>query len=145
MEEECVQPLCLLSPRRPHGKTQQRRVCTGDNTSWTLVGLQVLLKLNHSISYAAVFVMDWNKNNAEITVSIDKGLIALCTNQFDPFMFEYCFCRMVSQSPVRCMCSTASKRRALRSAFPVLDLPLQTAYKHIYEANLRNSNTCHNE
>ncbi|KAM9796430.1 biotin-dependent 3-methylcrotonyl-coenzyme A carboxylase beta1 subunit isoform 1-T1 [Syngnathus typhle] len=42
--------------------------------------------------------------------------------------------------------STAAKRkRALRSAFPVLELPLQDIHKHVYETNLRNSNKCHNK
>uniref|UniRef100_A0A3Q0T898 methylcrotonoyl-CoA carboxylase n=1 Tax=Amphilophus citrinellus TaxID=61819 RepID=A0A3Q0T898_AMPCI len=40
------------------------------------------------------------------------------------------------------MSSAAGKRRALRSAFPVLDLPFWPIHKHIYEANLRNSNAC---
>uniref|UniRef100_A0A7N8WY68 methylcrotonoyl-CoA carboxylase n=1 Tax=Mastacembelus armatus TaxID=205130 RepID=A0A7N8WY68_9TELE len=35
------------------------------------------------------------------------------------------------------------KKRSLRSAFPVLDLPLQPIHQHVYEANLRNSNACH--
>ncbi|XP_047443369.1 methylcrotonoyl-coenzyme A carboxylase 2 [Mugil cephalus] len=43
---------------------------------------------------------------------------------------------------VRCMSSAVGKRRALRSAFPVLDLPLHPIQKHVYEANLRNSNAC---
>ncbi|XP_061635690.1 methylcrotonoyl-coenzyme A carboxylase 2 isoform X2 [Phyllopteryx taeniolatus] len=46
---------------------------------------------------------------------------------------------------VRHMNSATRKRRALRSAFPVLDLPLQAIHQHVYEANLRNSNTCHNK
>ncbi|KAM9848598.1 methylcrotonoyl-CoA carboxylase beta chain, mitochondrial [Aulostomus maculatus] len=45
----------------------------------------------------------------------------------------------------RRMSSAAKRRRALRSAFPVLDLPLQPFHRHIYEANLRNSNACHNQ
>ncbi|CAG5863234.1 unnamed protein product [Menidia menidia] len=44
---------------------------------------------------------------------------------------------------VRLMSSAAGKRRALRSAFPVLDLPLQPIHHHVYEANLKNSNACH--
>lgn len=44
---------------------------------------------------------------------------------------------------VRCMSSAAGKRRALRSAFPVLDLPLQPIQQHVCEANLRNSNALH--
>ncbi|KAM4547755.1 methylcrotonoyl-CoA carboxylase beta chain, mitochondrial [Odontesthes bonariensis] len=47
------------------------------------------------------------------------------------------------QCSVRCMSSAVGKRRALHSAFPVLDLPLQPIHCHVYEANLRNSNTCH--
>ncbi|XP_063357229.1 methylcrotonoyl-coenzyme A carboxylase 2 isoform X2 [Pelmatolapia mariae] len=44
------------------------------------------------------------------------------------------------------MSSVAGKRRALPSAFPVLDLPLLPIHKHIYEANLRNSNAwCKND
>ncbi|XP_073332569.1 biotin-dependent 3-methylcrotonyl-coenzyme A carboxylase beta1 subunit [Pagrus major] len=43
----------------------------------------------------------------------------------------------------RCMSSAARQRRALRSAFPVLEQPLQPIHQHVYEANLRNSNACH--
>ncbi|XP_049910655.1 methylcrotonoyl-CoA carboxylase beta chain, mitochondrial-like isoform X1 [Epinephelus moara] len=46
------------------------------------------------------------------------------------------------QCSVRCM-SSAVRRRALRSAFPVLEQPLQPIHRHVYEANLRNSNACH--
>uniref|UniRef100_A0A671VVN2 methylcrotonoyl-CoA carboxylase n=2 Tax=Sparus aurata TaxID=8175 RepID=A0A671VVN2_SPAAU len=44
---------------------------------------------------------------------------------------------------VRCMSSAARKRRALRSAFPVLEQPLQPIHQHVYESNLRNSIACH--
>nr|XP_020492936.1 methylcrotonoyl-CoA carboxylase beta chain, mitochondrial-like [Labrus bergylta] len=47
------------------------------------------------------------------------------------------------QCPVRFMSSAARKRRSLRSAFPVLEQPLQPIQRHVYEANLRNSNACH--
>ncbi|XP_074524362.1 methylcrotonoyl-CoA carboxylase beta chain, mitochondrial [Halichoeres trimaculatus] len=47
------------------------------------------------------------------------------------------------QCPVRRMSSAARKRKSLRSAFPVLKQPLQPIQQHVYEANLRNSNTCH--
>ncbi|XP_041790786.1 methylcrotonoyl-coenzyme A carboxylase 2 isoform X1 [Chelmon rostratus] len=47
------------------------------------------------------------------------------------------------QCSVRCMSSAARRRRALRSAFPVLEQPLQPIHRHVYEANLRNSNACH--
>uniref|UniRef100_A0A8P4K3R8 methylcrotonoyl-CoA carboxylase n=1 Tax=Dicentrarchus labrax TaxID=13489 RepID=A0A8P4K3R8_DICLA len=47
------------------------------------------------------------------------------------------------QRSVRCMSSAARKRRTLRSAFPVLEQPLQPIHRHVYEANLRNSNSCH--
>lgn len=47
------------------------------------------------------------------------------------------------QCQVRRMSSAARKRRSLRSAFPVLKQPLQPIQQHVYEANLRNSNTCH--
>ncbi|XP_028259555.1 methylcrotonoyl-CoA carboxylase beta chain, mitochondrial isoform X1 [Parambassis ranga] len=43
---------------------------------------------------------------------------------------------------VRWMSSAAGRRRALRSAFPVLDLPLQPIQRHVYEGNLRNSSAC---
>ncbi|TDH08862.1 hypothetical protein EPR50_G00102340 [Perca flavescens] len=43
------------------------------------------------------------------------------------------------QCSVRCMSSAARRRRALRSAFPVLEQPLQPIHQHVYEANLRNS------
>ncbi|XP_019132886.2 methylcrotonoyl-CoA carboxylase beta chain, mitochondrial [Larimichthys crocea] len=44
---------------------------------------------------------------------------------------------------VRCMSSAARRRRSLRSAFPVLEKPLQLIHRHVYEANLQNSNACH--
>lgn len=47
------------------------------------------------------------------------------------------------QCQVRRMSSAARKRRSLRSAFPVLKQPLQPIQRHVYEANLRNSNACH--
>ncbi|XP_076583264.1 biotin-dependent 3-methylcrotonyl-coenzyme A carboxylase beta1 subunit [Chaetodon auriga] len=47
------------------------------------------------------------------------------------------------QCSVRWMSSAGRKRRALRSAFPVLEQPLQPIHRHVYEANLRNSNACH--
>uniref|UniRef100_A0A7N8WTM0 methylcrotonoyl-CoA carboxylase n=1 Tax=Mastacembelus armatus TaxID=205130 RepID=A0A7N8WTM0_9TELE len=47
------------------------------------------------------------------------------------------------QRSVRRMSSVVKKKRSLRSAFPVLDLPLQPIHQHVYEANLRNSNACH--
>uniref|UniRef100_A0A3B5BLZ2 methylcrotonoyl-CoA carboxylase n=1 Tax=Stegastes partitus TaxID=144197 RepID=A0A3B5BLZ2_9TELE len=40
------------------------------------------------------------------------------------------------------MSSAAGKRRALPSAFPVLDLPLKPIHQSVFEANLRNSNAC---
>nr|XP_020442867.1 methylcrotonoyl-CoA carboxylase beta chain, mitochondrial-like isoform X2 [Monopterus albus] len=43
---------------------------------------------------------------------------------------------------VRLISSAAKKRRSLRSAFPVLEQPLQPIHQHVYEANLRNSNAC---
>ncbi|XP_077390141.1 putative methylcrotonoyl-CoA carboxylase beta chain, mitochondrial isoform X2 [Festucalex cinctus] len=39
--------------------------------------------------------------------------------------------------------AAAGRRRAPPSAFPVLDLPLRDIHKHVYDANLRNSNDCH--
>ncbi|XP_020793790.1 methylcrotonoyl-coenzyme A carboxylase 2 [Boleophthalmus pectinirostris] len=43
-----------------------------------------------------------------------------------------------------CLMSTTVKgRKSLPSAFPVLNLPLQPIYRHVYEANLRNSALCH--
>ncbi|XP_054646190.1 methylcrotonoyl-coenzyme A carboxylase 2 isoform X2 [Dunckerocampus dactyliophorus] len=50
---------------------------------------------------------------------------------------QQCFVRHTS--------CTANMRTALRSAFPVLDLPLQPIHQHVYEANLHNSNTCRNK
>ncbi|KAL7397317.1 hypothetical protein ABVT39_020085 [Epinephelus coioides] len=41
------------------------------------------------------------------------------------------------------MSSAARRRRALHSAFPVLQQPLLPIHQQMYEANLRNSNTCH--
>lgn len=40
------------------------------------------------------------------------------------------------------MSSAVGKRRALPSAFPVLDQPLKPIHQHVYEANLRNSSAC---
>uniref|UniRef100_A0A8C6T9S1 methylcrotonoyl-CoA carboxylase n=1 Tax=Neogobius melanostomus TaxID=47308 RepID=A0A8C6T9S1_9GOBI len=37
----------------------------------------------------------------------------------------------------------AKRRKRLPSAFPVLNLPLQPIHRHVYEANLRNSEICH--
>ncbi|XP_040039467.2 biotin-dependent 3-methylcrotonyl-coenzyme A carboxylase beta1 subunit [Gasterosteus aculeatus] len=45
---------------------------------------------------------------------------------------------------VRSMSSAGRKRKALRSAFVVLEQPLQPIHRHVYEANLRNSNACRN-
>ncbi|KAF1385365.1 hypothetical protein PFLUV_G00107000 [Perca fluviatilis] len=49
------------------------------------------------------------------------------------------------QCSVRCMSSAARRRRALRSAFQVLEQPLQPNNQHVYEANLRNSIACRNK
>uniref|UniRef100_A0A3Q3M154 methylcrotonoyl-CoA carboxylase n=1 Tax=Mastacembelus armatus TaxID=205130 RepID=A0A3Q3M154_9TELE len=60
--------------------------------------------------------------------------------------FEDHWYRLVEQRwqrSVRRMSSVVKKKRSLRSAFPVLDLPLQPIHQHVYEANLRNSNACH--
>ncbi|KAF6724310.1 putative methylcrotonoyl-CoA carboxylase beta chain, mitochondrial [Oryzias melastigma] len=52
------------------------------------------------------------------------------------------FSELPWQCPVRCMSSSAGKRRAVHSSFPVLNLPLHPIQHHVYEANLRNSNAC---
>ncbi|KAG7242278.1 hypothetical protein INR49_023953 [Caranx melampygus] len=44
---------------------------------------------------------------------------------------------------VRYVSSAARRRKSLRSAFPVLEQPLQPIHRHVYEANLRNSYACH--
>ncbi|MEQ2256384.1 hypothetical protein ILYODFUR_023652 [Ilyodon furcidens] len=49
------------------------------------------------------------------------------------------------QFSARCVSSAPAKRIALHSAFPVLKLPLLPIQHHVYEANLRNSNTCQNK
>ncbi|XP_037625428.1 methylcrotonoyl-coenzyme A carboxylase 2 isoform X1 [Sebastes umbrosus] len=49
------------------------------------------------------------------------------------------------QCSVRSMSSAARKKKALRSAFPVLEQPLQPEHQRVYEANLRNSDACHNK
>ncbi|XP_061831519.1 biotin-dependent 3-methylcrotonyl-coenzyme A carboxylase beta1 subunit [Nerophis lumbriciformis] len=58
------------------------------------------------------------------------------------------FARMAEQHQ-RCffrhMSCTSNRRRAMRSSFPVLHLPLQAIHQHVYEANLRNSTACHNK
>lgn len=43
---------------------------------------------------------------------------------------------------VRCVSSAAGRRKAQRSAFPVLERPLLPIQRHVFEANLRNSNAC---
>ncbi|XP_033476581.2 methylcrotonoyl-CoA carboxylase beta chain, mitochondrial-like [Epinephelus lanceolatus] len=47
------------------------------------------------------------------------------------------------QCSVRCMSAAARRRRALHSAFPVLEQPLLPIHQQMYETNLRNSNACH--
>lgn len=56
---------------------------------------------------------------------------------------HYSLAEQSIQCQVRRLSSAARKRRSLRSAFPVLKQPLQPIQRHVYEANLRNSNTCH--
>lgn len=46
------------------------------------------------------------------------------------------------QCSVRCVSSAGRRRRALPSAFPVLEQPLQPIHQHVYEANLRKSKDC---
>ncbi|XP_059198117.1 methylcrotonoyl-CoA carboxylase beta chain, mitochondrial-like [Centropristis striata] len=46
---------------------------------------------------------------------------------------------------VRCMSSAVRRRRALQSAFPLLQQPLQPVHQHVYQENLRNSNSCHQQ
>ncbi|XP_037326350.2 methylcrotonoyl-coenzyme A carboxylase 2 isoform X1 [Pungitius pungitius] len=48
------------------------------------------------------------------------------------------------QCSVRSVSCAGRKRKALRSAFMVLEQPLQPIQHHVYEANLRNSNACLN-
>ncbi|CAL1592624.1 unnamed protein product [Knipowitschia caucasica] len=49
----------------------------------------------------------------------------------------------ISWQCVGCLMSTAVKgRKSLPSSFPVLSLPLQPIHRHVYEANLRNSDIC---
>uniref|UniRef100_A0A3Q2P8F2 methylcrotonoyl-CoA carboxylase n=1 Tax=Fundulus heteroclitus TaxID=8078 RepID=A0A3Q2P8F2_FUNHE len=45
-------------------------------------------------------------------------------------------------SSVRRASSATGKRPAVRSAFPLLERPLQAIQRHVYEANLRNSRAC---
>ncbi|XP_017294898.1 methylcrotonoyl-coenzyme A carboxylase 2 [Kryptolebias marmoratus] len=52
------------------------------------------------------------------------------------------FAEQGRQRSLRCWSSAVGKRKALPSAFPVLDLPLQPIQRHVFEANLRNSNAC---
>ncbi|XP_076010532.1 methylcrotonoyl-CoA carboxylase beta chain, mitochondrial [Genypterus blacodes] len=56
---------------------------------------------------------------------------------------QQCLAERRWQCSVRLLSSAAEGRRALPSAFPVLDQPLQPIHQHVYEANLRNSATCH--
>lgn len=56
-----------------------------------------------------------------------------------------CMVRLAEQRwhcSVCCFSTAARKRRALRSAFPPLEQPLLPVQRHVYEANLRNSNAC---
>ncbi|KAK2835155.1 hypothetical protein Q5P01_015639 [Channa striata] len=46
------------------------------------------------------------------------------------------------QCSTRRVSSTARKRRTPQSAFPVLEQPLHPIQRHVYEANLQNSNAC---
>ncbi|XP_054459529.1 methylcrotonoyl-coenzyme A carboxylase 2 [Anoplopoma fimbria] len=46
---------------------------------------------------------------------------------------------------VRSMSSAVRKRTSLRSAFPVLEQPLEPIHHRVYEANLQNSKACHNK
>ncbi|KAM4574665.1 methylcrotonoyl-CoA carboxylase beta chain, mitochondrial [Fundulus diaphanus] len=45
-------------------------------------------------------------------------------------------------SSVRPASSATGRRPAVRSAFPLLERPLQPIQRHVYEANLRNSSAC---
>lgn len=57
-----------------------------------------------------------------------------------------CTARFVEQRwrcSVRCVSAAAARRRAPRSSFPVVDLPVQPVHRHVYEANVRNSDACH--
>uniref|UniRef100_A0A8C9YQQ2 methylcrotonoyl-CoA carboxylase n=1 Tax=Sander lucioperca TaxID=283035 RepID=A0A8C9YQQ2_SANLU len=56
-----------------------------------------------------------------------------------------CLAEQRWQCSVRCMSSAARRKRALRSAFQVLEQPLQPIHQHVYEANLRNSIACRNK
>ncbi|XP_029938520.1 methylcrotonoyl-CoA carboxylase beta chain, mitochondrial [Salarias fasciatus] len=56
-----------------------------------------------------------------------------------------CVSRCVEQRwrrAVRSMSSAVAKRNALRSSFPVLDLPVQPIHRHVFDANVRNSEAC---
>ncbi|PWA21264.1 hypothetical protein CCH79_00009521, partial [Gambusia affinis] len=57
-------------------------------------------------------------------------------------LVEFGFAEQRRQFSVR---SAAVKRKALRSSFPVLELPLLPIQRHVYEANLRNSRACQNK
>lgn len=56
-----------------------------------------------------------------------------------------CIIRAAERCSVRSVSSAVGKRRALPSAFPVLEQPLQSDHQLVYEANLRNSKACHNQ
>ncbi|XP_056894715.1 methylcrotonoyl-coenzyme A carboxylase 2 isoform X1 [Takifugu flavidus] len=56
-----------------------------------------------------------------------------------------CIARLSEQPrhhSVRCLSFPVRKRRALRSAFPVLQQHFVPIQQHVYEANLQNSNSC---
>ncbi|XP_015255436.1 PREDICTED: methylcrotonoyl-CoA carboxylase beta chain, mitochondrial-like [Cyprinodon variegatus] len=55
---------------------------------------------------------------------------------------QRCILRFAEPFSVRYASSEAGNRKALRSAFPVLERPLQPIQRHVYEANLRNSSAC---
>ncbi|KAM4739247.1 methylcrotonoyl-CoA carboxylase beta chain, mitochondrial [Anableps anableps] len=58
---------------------------------------------------------------------------------------QRCILRFAEQHRQFSVRSAAGKQKALRSAFPVLELPLQPIQRHVYEANLRNSHACQNK
>ncbi|XP_007543178.1 methylcrotonoyl-CoA carboxylase beta chain, mitochondrial [Poecilia formosa] len=58
---------------------------------------------------------------------------------------QRCILRFAEQRRPFSVRSVAAKRKALRSSFPVLELPLLPIQRHVYEANLRNSRACQNK
>ncbi|KAG7266198.1 hypothetical protein CRUP_012627 [Coryphaenoides rupestris] len=77
--------------------------------------------------------------NYELPWEVSRAL------QFLLLPILYACAAPVTQSPARPLSSRPGRRRSLPSDFPVLHLPLQPVFRHVCEANLRNSAACQNK